>query len=218
MLVILVSFAFGFGLVLSRIGLPPMVGFLVAGFVYNMAGLAKPIGLDLVADLGIILLLFSIGLKLDVRGLLKAEIWVSATAQMVVTTALMVGVLVSGRWLLPSPLMDLPWQTTLVLAFALAFSSTVFAVKVLEEKGDLTAFYGRLAIGILVMQDVFAVLFLSVSAGKLPEIWALGVFALPLLRPVLFRLLDLAGRGELFVLCGLFIALGVGAEVLPWSA
>lgn len=212
MLVILVSFAFGFGLVLSRIGLPPMVGFLVAGFVYNMAGLAKPIGLDLVADLGIILLLFSIGLKLDVRGLLKAEIWASATAQMVVTTALMVGVLVSGRWLLPSPLMDLPWQTTLVLAFALAFSSTVFAVKVLEEKGDLTAFYGRLAIGILVMQDVFAVLFLSVSAGKLPEIWALGVFALPLLRPVLFRLLDLAGRGELFVLCGLFIALGVGAE------
>jgi predicted Kef-type K+ transport protein len=212
MLVILVSFAFGFGLVLSRFGLPPMVGFLAAGFVYNMAGLAKPIGLDLVADLGIILLLFSIGLKLDVRGLLKAEIWVSATAQMLLTTALMGGILLVGQRLIPLPLMDMSWQTTLVLAFALAFSSTVFAVKVLEEKGDLTAFYGRIAVGILVMQDLFAVLFLSVSSGKLPEIWALGVFALPLLRPVLFRLLDLAGRGELFVLCGLFIALGVGAE------
>jgi hypothetical protein len=54
MLVILVSFAFGFGLALSQVGLPPMVGFLVAGFAFNMAGLAKPQGLDLVADLGVI--------------------------------------------------------------------------------------------------------------------------------------------------------------------
>jgi predicted Kef-type K+ transport protein len=212
MLVILVSFAFGFGLALTRIGLPPMVGFLVAGFVYNMVGLTKPEGLDFVADLGITLLLFSIGLKLDVRGLLKAEIWVSATAQMLITTAFMCGVLLLGQKMFPVPLMDMAWQTILVLGFALAFSSTVFAVKVLEEKGDLTAFYGRVAIGILIMQDLFAVLFLSASSGQLPSVWALSVLALPLLRPVLFRLLNMAGRGELFVLCGLFIALGVGAE------
>ncbi len=212
MLVILVSFAFGFGLALSRIGLPPMVGFLVAGFVYNMVGLGKPEGLEFIADLGITLLLFSIGLKLDVRGLLKAEIWLSATAQMVLTTAFMCGVLLLGQKMFPVPLMDMSLQTLVVLGFALAFSSTVFAVKVLEEKGDLTAFYGRVAVGILIMQDLFAVLFLSASAGKLPSIWALSVLALPLLRPVLFRLLDIAGRGELFVLCGLFIALGVGAE------
>lgn len=212
MLVILVSFAFGFGLALARIGLPPMVGFLAAGFAFNMAGLAKPPGLDLVADLGITLLLFSIGLKLDVRGLLKAEIWASATAQMLLTTALMYGVLLLGQRLFPIPLMAMSWQAILVLGFALAFSSTVFAVKVLEEKGDLTAFYGRIAIGILIMQDLFAVLFLSVSGGKVPGLQALTVLVLPLLRPVLFRLLDLAGRGELFILCGLFIALGVGAE------
>ena len=212
MLVILVSFAFGFGLALTRIGLPPMVGFLVAGFAFNMAGLAKPQGLDLVADLGITLLLFSIGLKLNVRGLLKAEIWASATAQMLITTALMCGVLLLGQRLFPIPLMTMSLETILVLGFALAFSSTVFAVKVLEEKGDLTAFYGRIAIGILIMQDLFAVLFLSASAGKVPGILALSVLALPLLRPLLFRLLDMAGHGELFILCGLFIALGVGAE------
>lgn len=212
MLVILVSFAFGFGLALARVGLPPMVGFLVAGFAFNMAGLAKPQGLDLVADLGVILLLFSIGLKLDVRGLLKAEIWASATAQILITTALMCGVLLLGQQMFPIPLMEMPWQTILVLGFALAFSSTVFAVKVLEEKGDMTAFYGRIAIGILIMQDLFAVLFLSISEGKMPGVLALSVLALPLLRPVLFRLLNMAGRGELFILCGLFIALGVGAE------
>ncbi len=76
----------------------------------------------------------------------------------------------------------------------------------------MTAFYGRIAIGILIMQDLFAVLFLSVSEGKIPSVWALSVLALPLLRPLLFRLLNIAGRGELFILCGLFIALGVGAE------
>ncbi len=212
MLVILVSFAFVFGLALTRVGLPPMVGFLVAGFAYNMLGLLPPPGLDLVADLGITLLLFSIGLKLDVRGLLKAEIWASATVQLIVTTAFMCGVLLLGQYWLDTPLLEMSWQTILVLGFALSFSSTVFAVKVLEEKGDLTAFYGRIAIGILIMQDLFAVLFLSASEGKIPSIWALSVLGLPLLRPVLFKLMDMAGRGELFILCGLFIALGVGAE------
>ncbi|GFM38582.1 cation:proton antiporter family protein [Desulfovibrio psychrotolerans] len=212
MLVILVSFAFAFGLVLSRVGLPPMVGFLVAGFAYNMAGLTPPPGLDFVADLGITLLLFSIGLKLDVRGLLKAEIWASTTVQMIVTTVFMCGVLLLLQFGLGAPFMEMSLATVVILGFALSFSSTVFAVKVLEDKGDLTAFYGRIAIGILIMQDLFAVLFLSASEGKIPSPWAVCVLALPLLRPVFYRLLDVAGRGELFILCGLFIALGVGAE------
>jgi predicted Kef-type K+ transport protein len=212
MLVILVSFAYGFGFVLTRIGLPPMVGFLLAGFAYNIAGFAPPAGLELISNLGITLLLFSIGLKLDVKGLLKSEIWGSATAQMGLTTLILWGALFLGRNYLETPLLDLSWQALLVLGFALSFSSTVYAVKVLEDKGDLSAFYGRIAIGILIMQDLFAVLFLSVSTGKLPSIWALSVLALPLIRPVLFRLLDLSGRGELFILCGLFFALGLGAE------
>jgi predicted Kef-type K+ transport protein len=166
-----------------------------------------------VADLGITLLLFSIGLKLDVRGLLKAEIWSSATAQMAGTVAFMACILMLGQSVFNSPLLDISWQSLLVLAFALSFSSTVFAVKILEDKGDLTALYGRIAIGILIMQDLFAVLFLSVSEGKIPSLWAMGLLALPLIRPLLYRLLDMAGRGELFILCGLFIALGVGGEL-----
>jgi predicted Kef-type K+ transport protein len=212
MLVILISFAYAFGLVLSRIGLPPMVGFLVAGFVYNIAGLSPPSGLDLVADLGITLLLFSIGLKLDVRGLLKAEIWASATAQMAVTTGFICGVLLLVQTWFSSPLLDLPLHAMIILGFALSFSSTVFAVKVLEEKGDMTALYGKIAIGILIMQDLFAVVYLSGSEGKIPSIWALSVLVLPFLRPLLHKLMDISGRGELFILCGLFFALGIGAE------
>lgn len=212
MLVILVSFAYGFGFVLSRIGLPPMVGFLLAGFTYNLVGFTPPAGLELVSDLGITLLLFSIGLKLDVKGLLKPEIWGSATAQMLLCTLVIFAILMLGQQTLNVRFLELSWTAMLVLGFALAFSSTVYAVKVLEEKGDMTAVYGKIAIGILIMQDLFAVLFLSTAADKLPSLWALAVLGLPLLRPLLFRLMDLSGRGELFILCGLFLALGVGAE------
>ncbi len=212
MLVILISFAYAFGFALTRIGLPPMVGFLVAGFAYNIAGFSPPAGLELVSDLGITLLLFSIGLKLDVKGLLKPEIWGSATAQMLFSTLVICGALFLGQQALQSELLDLSWPALAVLGFALAFSSTVYAVKVLEDKGDMTTLYGRIAIGILIMQDLFAVVFLSLSTDKVPSILALSVLALPLLRPLLYKLLDLSGRGELFILYGLFLALGVGAE------
>lgn len=56
----------------------------------------------------------------------------------------------------------------LVLGFAKSFSSTVFAFKVLEDKCDMSAFDGKVAIGIWVMLDVFAVVFLAVSDGKYP--------------------------------------------------
>lgn len=204
MLIILVSFAFGFGLLLGRLGLPPMVGFLIAGFAYSFAGLAYPAGLDYMSDIGIKLLLFSIGLKLDLKGLFKPEIWASATMHIILSSAFITGSLMLGKYYFTTSLLDVPWQTLLVLGFALSFSSTVFAVKVLEEKGDMAAFYGRIAIGILIMQDIFAVIFLSVAEGKIPSYWAFAVFLLPLLKPILFKVMDLAGHGEMLMLYGLF--------------
>lgn len=212
MLVTLVGFAFLFGLALSRIGLPPMVGFLVAGFAYNMAGLPQPEGLEFVAELGITLLLFTIGLKLDLKALGKSEVWATSIAHITLSTLLFSGVFLLGQKLFPIKLLDITLTEAVILGFAFSFSSTVFAVKVLEEKGDMTAFYGKVAIGILVMQDIFAVLFLAVSEGQYPNAWALSLLLLPLLRRVLFKLLDQAGHGELLVLSGLFFALAAGQE------
>jgi predicted Kef-type K+ transport protein len=124
-----------------------------------MAGFETPVGLQLVADLGVTLLLFSIGLKLDLRGLAKAEIWGTSLAHILLSTLFFTGVIGLGQQLFPIPLFDLSITAMVILAFALSFSSTVFAVKVLEDKGDMSAFYGKVAIGILVMQDVFAVAF-----------------------------------------------------------
>lgn len=214
MLVMLVGFAFFFGLLISRVGLPPMVGFLVAGFAYNMAGLEVPNGLELVANLGVTLLLFTIGLKLDLRSLSQGEIWGTSVAHMVASTAFFTGVIWLGQQLFETPLFNLSWPAMLGLGFALSFSSTVFAVKVLEDKGDIATLYGKVAIGILVMQDIFAVAFLAISEGKYPSYWAFSVLLLlvPMVRRAMFKLLDLAGHGELLILSGLFFALGVGYE------
>lgn len=212
MLVIFIGIALGLGLVLTRLGLPAMVGFLLAGFAARAAGFQAPEGLDFVADLGVTLLLFSIGLKLDLRRLVKPEVWGGATVQMALTTGLMAAILYLAGKVFPTDIFTMGPTALWTLAFALSFSSTVFAVKVLEEKGDFSALYGAMAIGILIVQDLFAVAFLSASAGKVPGPEALLVLLLPLLRPLLYRLLDYCGHGELFVLCGLFMALGLGAE------
>ena len=105
---------------------------------------------------------------------------------------------------------DLEPDEALLLAFALSFSSTVFAVKVLEEKGEMPSLHGRTAIGILIMQDIFAVLFLTFSTGKLPSIWAFALFGLLLVRPLLGYLLNRIGHDELLPLFGLFSALAIG--------
>lgn len=214
MLVTLVGFAFFFGILISRVGLPPMIGFLVAGFAYNLAGLEEPAGLQLIADLGVTLLLFTIGLKLNLKDLATAEIWGTSLTHVVVSTVFFAAVLWVAKELLPIAMFDLSPMAIWGLAFALSFSSTVYAVKVLQDKGDVAALYGKVAIGILVMQDVFAVAFLAISEGKYPTIWALAIFLLlvPIVRKLIYKLLDSAGHGELLVLSGLFFALAAGYE------
>jgi predicted Kef-type K+ transport protein len=214
MLVTLVGFAFFFGVLISRIGLPPMIGFLVAGFAYNLFGLEHPDGLQLIADLGVTLLLFTIGLKLNIKDLATAEIWGTSAAHLLISTIFFAAVIWSAQQLIPISLFDLPAPAIWGLAFALSFSSTVYAIKVLQDKGDMAALYGKVAIGILVMQDIFAVVFLAISEGQYPTVWALAVFLLfvPIVRKLIYKLLDAAGHGELLVLSGLFFALAAGYE------
>lgn len=212
MLVTLVGLAFLFGVVLKRVGLPPMVGFLLAGFVFNLSGFEAPEGLSTISQLGVTLLLFSIGLKLDFKSLANNEIWGVSIAHVVLSTLFYAAVLWLGKTLFPSPIFDVSPLVIWLLAFSFSFSSTVYAVKVLEDRDDMRAFYGKVAIGILIMQDIFAVIFLTVSEAKYPSVWALSLLLLPVIRKVLFKLLDAAGHGELLVLSGLFFAIGAGYE------
>ncbi len=207
-----IAVAFVFGFAASRVGLPPLVGFLAAGFALNAAGVEGCETLGQLADLGVLLLLFTIGLKLRVRDLLKPEVWVGASAHMVIIVVAFGGAVFGLSAAGVSLFTGLDLQTSLLIAFALSFSSTVFAVKVLEEKSEMGALHGRVAIGILIMQDIIAVVFLTASSGKLPSPWAIArVIALIAARPLLTWLLDRSGHGELLAVFGLALALGLGA-------
>ncbi|USD64563.1 cation:proton antiporter family protein [Vibrio sp. SCSIO 43136] len=208
---ILISVAFLAGFVALKCNLPPLVGFLLAGFGLNFYGFESNDTLVTLSDLGVTLLLFTIGLKLDIKTLLSKDIWAGATIHNVISTAIFTGALFCLKSLGLGMLADMALSQLVLFGFALSFSSTVFAVKSLQEKGDMNATYGTLAIGILVMQDIFAVIFLTASTGKLPEWYAIALFALPFIRPLFYKLLDMVGHGEMLVLAGIFFALVIGA-------
>ncbi|MEN2507368.1 cation:proton antiporter family protein [Stutzerimonas stutzeri] len=203
-----IAFAFVLGLAARSVGLPPLIGYLGAGF--TLAGFGEHFGvgprdseiLAHLAHLGVLLLLFTVGLKLKPSNLLRREVIGGGLLHFAVSSLLVLPVIQFA--------LDLSWRESLLLAIALSFSSTVLAAKVLEGKRELRAFHGRVAIGVLIIQDLIALVVMSIASGKVPSAWALLVFGLPLLRPLLFRLLDHSGHEELMVLLGLTLALVVG--------
>lgn len=198
-----------FGLLARAVGLPPLVGFLAAGFALHAAderwdwipdsGIAA---VGHLAHLGVLLLLFTVGLKLKLGQIAQPAVVGGGLMHGLVVVALAAPLLVL--------LAGVGGQEALLVAIALSFSSTVLAAKMLEGKRELSAFYGRVAIGILIVQDLVALGALALWGGKSPSPWALLLFGLPLLRPVLFRLLDRCGHDELLVLAGLGLALVLG--------
>lgn len=198
------SFAFALGLGVRLVGLPPLVGYLAAGFILSAMGHESNAILKEVSHAGVLLLLFSIGLKLRLQSLIRLEVLASSLLHMLITVGL--------TYLLLVNVVDMEPQLSLMVSIILSFSSTVVAAKVLESKRELRAFHGRVAIGILIMQDLVAVAILSVGNGAAPSPWAFLLLGLFFLRPLLHRLLDTSGHGELMVLFGLLAALVIGGH------
>jgi glutathione-regulated potassium-efflux system ancillary protein KefC len=203
--------AFALGFVARLAGLPPLVGFLAAGFLMGAMGMQASDGLQEIADIGVTLLLFTIGLKLKIKQLLSPAVWATASLHMAVIVAAAAALLMLAGVAGVGLFADLDGGTALLIGFALSFSSTVFAVKVLEQNGEMESLHGRIAIGVLIMQDLFAVIFIAVSAGKIPSVWALGLLLLIPARPLLIKLLERTGHGEMMVLLGWLLPLGGAA-------
>jgi predicted Kef-type K+ transport protein len=132
---------------------------------------------------------------------------------MLLSVALAAGLLFAALALLPGrePVAS---QTVWTIGFALSFSSTVFAVKIFEERGESAALHAKIAIGILIMQDLAAVLFLALNTGKLPDFSLLLLLVALLLflsRGLLLRMLHWSGHGELLLLFGFGMAFGGAA-------
>jgi len=204
-----------FGLLVTFISLPPMVGYLVAGFVLSAMGVQSGDTLKAVADIGVTLLLFSIGLKLNIKDLLRSEIWAVSVIHLIVTVVVFGLIIFALGFSGLQYFSGLSAMDSALIAFALSFSSTVFAVKILDEKSEMSSLHGRIAIGILIMQDLFAVIFIAITSGKVPSYAAVLLLLLIPMRPLMITLLRKAGHGELLVLCGMTLALG-GASLFDY--
>lgn len=209
-----ISVAFVLGMAAKKVNLPPLIGFLAGGFLINFSGFTEGgMALNVVADLGVMLLLFTIGLKLNIKSIFSKEIWLTTTLHMIISV-LVLGAIAFIVGLTSALSTGLTLKSAVLIGFALSFSSTVFAVKVLEDRGEISSFHGRVAIGILVMQDLIAVVFLSFSKGTYPSLWVLGLpLYLYLIRWVFIKILNIVDHGELLTLFGFFGAFVAGAIV-----
>lgn len=207
-----IGIAFLLGFLMRRIKLPPMLGFLLAGFAINALGLKHGLLLDELADFGVMLLLFTIGLKVNIKSLADGVVWGGGIISAIIIT-LITGAFIYLAHTAHLPIFeDLSLPQIALIAFALSFSSTVFVVKILEEQGSINTSEGKVAIGILIIQDIIAVVFLTISKGGWPSPWALLLILTPLLRPILLWVLKKTGHGEMLILFGFFVA-AMGGEI-----
>ena len=141
------------GMILERLRQPAIVGYILAGALLGPSGLGfvqDRTGIDKLAELGVLMLLFLIGMELSVRAFRR--VWILALITTLVQISASVGVmLLAGRilgWNAPA---------AVFFGFVIALSSTAVAVKVLENLGELRRRAGRIAVGVLIAQDLAVV-------------------------------------------------------------
>jgi len=142
---------------------PLILAYLVAGFVIGPFGLKwvhSEQSVHTIAELGLIFMLFMIGLEIDLKKIVRAGrvILVTSGVQILGSFALAFGLFLLMGLSLGGGRFD-----ALYLAAAVALSSTVIIVKVLYDKFELDTLPGRVTLGVLVMQDLFAILFLAIQ-------------------------------------------------------
>lgn len=152
-LAIVVVAALACGIAMRKFKQPPVLGYILAGVFLGPSGLALVEDRDNIstlAELGVLMLLFVIGMNLSLRGI--KEVWQVA----VITTAAQIGVGVGGMWLL-GQYMGWSFELILFFGFVFALSSTAVAVKMLQEINEYGTRIGQVTIGILIAQDLAVV-------------------------------------------------------------
>src|SRR5688500_4749126 len=225
--------AFVFGFIASKLRLPPLVGYLLAGVFmgpHTPGFVADAAMAGQLAEIGVILLMFGVGLHFSLADLMAVRRIAipGAVGQIVVATA--IGAAMSMLW-------GWPLGGALILGLCLSVASTVVLLKALEERGNLTTPNGRVAVGWLIVEDLAMVLVLVLLpalsealggntgadpgsgqnvfvalAVTLLKVIAFGVIALvvgPRVMPWLLRQAARTGSRELFTLAVLALSVGI---------
>lgn len=211
------------GVVAIKLRQPLIVAFILVGVTVGPVGagwVSADSTLQLLARLGLAILLFLVGLRLDLH-------MIRDTGPVAVITGLGQVLFTSTLGYLTALALGMSAMTALYVAMALTFSSTIVIVKLLSDKRELEQLHGRIALGILIVQDIVVVLVMialtaygrgagsSVGAGiatvalkgigLLAAIWVLTRFVLPWLMP------QIARSQELLVLFGVAYAVSVAS-------
>jgi len=210
----------------KQLNLGSVLGYLVAGVIIGPSGLAlisDAEGVLHIAEFGVVLLLFIIGLELHPNRLwrMRVEIFGLGFAQLVLTAGAIFGLLMAF-----GPPLGLSENAAILTGFALALSSTAFAVQILRDRDDLAKPYGQRSFSILLFQDLAVVPLLALASLLAPgmkavsadEIWtqagiagaaviALVVVGRYAMRP-LFHLIALTKANEIFTAAALLVVVG----------
>ncbi|WP_282018283.1 cation:proton antiporter [Salegentibacter mishustinae] len=181
-------------LLFQKIKVPSILGFLLAGIIagphaFNLISSSHEV--ELLSEIGIIFLLFVIGIELSVKELISMK-----------NTVLIGGGLQVGGTILFTAiiayLLGLPLNSAIFLGFLFSLSSTAIVLKLIQERGEITAPHGRVALGILIFQDIIVVpmmLFTPILAGDGGDI----------VSTVLFLILKIIGVGAVIYLLARYI-------------
>lgn len=183
--------------VTRKLKLPSIVAYLLAGLVLGpWSGWVETTeSVNMISQVGIVLLLFLVGLELSlekIKGMGKAVL-VAGLVQVILTSA-------GGFGL--ARLLGFSAAESTFWAIALTFSSTVIAVKLLEEKHQFDSLHGRLAVGILLLQDLVALVVLTLMAGFKPDA---QLEAQALAGSVIVALIKMAGLVAVVLLAARYI-------------
>lgn len=156
-------------LIFQKLKIPAILGFLVTGVVagpYGLSLIEASHEVDVMAEIGVILLLFIIGLEFSIKKLtaIKKTVFVAGTFQVLVTIVV---------FTLVAYFFDFNFSEALFLGFLFSLSSTAIVLKILQDKGEMNSPHGKIALAILIFQDVIVVpmmLITPILAGEYTDI------------------------------------------------
>lgn len=191
---------FGLGIVavvaFHRLNLPPVLGFLITGVIcgpYGFKLVDDVHGVETLAEIGLVLLLFTIGIEFSVKTFLRLKKFLLIAGGLQVLGTIGVGAALT-HWI------GMTWPAAVFIGMLLSMSSTAIVIRILEHRGDLESAHGRSALSILIFQDlciVPMVLLAPFLGGKGGNLWEVAL---------------LSGKAALFLL----LAATVARYLVPW--